>query len=109
MAIIIVTILPQDAVAVKSALIAEAEKHHEKYPQYRGHWSGPEWKLLLIRKDVKTKLGVAFRAGDVVLGKFNDHVIECGPYEGQQSSTCYSRRNKCDTAVRATHVQPYKF
>lgn len=94
---------------LKSALIAEAERHHEKYPQYRGHWSGPEWKVLIIRKDVKTKLGLAFRSGDVVIGKFNDHVIESGPYKGQLSSTCYSSSNKCDTAVRAGYVQPYKF
>lgn len=85
------------------ALIAEAEQQNAQWPQYRGHWSGPEWDLYIVRRDVKTKLGLAFRRGQVALGK-ESGVIESGPYTGQKSFTLYSSLNKCDTGLRACHV-----
>jgi hypothetical protein len=92
---------------IKSTLIAEAERQNAMWPQYKGHWSGPEWTLFVVRKDVKTKLGLAFKLGDIVLGKEHG-LIESGPYEGQISYTCYSSRNKIDTALRACHVMKYR-
>ena len=91
----------------KAVLVAEAEAQNSKYPQYKGHWSGPEWKLFLIKKNVKTKMGLAFEKGEVVLGKVDALPIESGPYIGQQSFTCYSSRNRIDTGLRACHVTIY--
>lgn len=91
----------------KAVLVAEAEAQNAKYPQYKGHWDGPEWKLFMIRKNVRTKMGLAFEKGEVVLGKVNSTPIFSGPYAGQQSFTCYSAKNRIDTGLRACHVTIY--
>jgi hypothetical protein len=52
-----------------------------------------------IAKDVKTKMGLAFRKGDVVT-VYNGGVIGSGPYTGQTSYSAYSSRNDVMTAIR---------
>lgn len=46
-------------------LRAIADFENRKYPQYAGHWDGPEWILVEITTDVRTKLGRAFFAGEL--------------------------------------------
>jgi hypothetical protein len=54
-------------VSEKDALVARAEEQHAEHPQYRGHWSGPEWYVATVSKRVRTKMGVAFEPGDRTL------------------------------------------
>jgi hypothetical protein len=75
---------------LRRAVEAAAEAEHAAYPQYVGHWAGPEWVLVRLTRRITTKLGLAFERGDVTLGKR-------GPITGEW--TVYSLRNGIDTAV----------
>jgi len=57
-----------------------------------------------ITKDVKTKMGLAFRQGDVVT-VYNGGVIGSGPYTGQTSYSAYSTRNDIMTAIRPRYFR----
>ena len=77
-----------------AGLKAEAEAAHAQFPQYKGHWDG--WKLARITRRIRTKLGVAFEPGDVVLAK--DETIP-DPAGDQRAVVAYSFRNKADTSL----------
>lgn len=69
---------------------------HAAYPQYEGHWDGPEWKVVRIRSRVVTKMGVAFEAGDVTIARREG----VDWFTSQQPRwVAYSWRNAIDTAV----------
>lgn len=70
---------------------------HTAFPQYEGHWIGEEWQVGVIGSRVRTKLGTAFEAGDVVLFKREGY--------GNTETTAYSIRNGVDTAVDV-YVRP---
>jgi hypothetical protein len=70
---------------------------HAAFPQYEGHWSGDEWQVGVIGSRVRTKCGVSFEAGDVVLFKREGY--------GNTETTAYSIRNGVDTAVDV-YVRP---
>jgi hypothetical protein len=89
---------PQQIDTEKARLRAVADKAHEAYPQYAGHWDGPEWKLGIVVKNVKTKTGLAFQVNDWILVKVSG-VIPSGPYSGMLGFTGYSFRNGVDTAL----------
>src|SRR6185295_1878541 len=77
-----------DRFALVTAMITlrmAADKAHAAYPQYRGHWDG--WKLGRVIRDVETKAGVAFRAGDLAL--YNP----ARPFFPDSPITTYSVRN----------------
>lgn len=80
----------------KEDVIRAAEEAHARYPQYRGHWRGPEWKLVLVRRTVRTKMGVAFERGDVTVARPDP----CHPCY----VTAYSLRNAVDTMLDARDV-----
>jgi hypothetical protein len=83
------------------------------YPQYRKHWNG--WRVVEVTRRVPTKLGLAFEAGELVLCSPDTHTEKVAPsrrsllpYEQWQDVefvTCYSRRNTCDTMIRATYIR----
>lgn len=78
-------------------LIVElAQRDHVQWPQYVGHWTGDEWKLGWVTRTVRTKGGVRFKAGDIVIYRDRDpedpYVPEC--------ATVYSVRGQIDCAVR---------
>lgn len=50
------------------AAAAEERVGAERFPQYRGYFSG--WKVVRVTRSVKTKMGQAFLAGDLTLAKF---------------------------------------
>lgn len=83
-------------------LKAQAATQLAAYPQYRGHFDGAEWVLVKIARDVRTKMGLAFAAGDYVLA-FAEEI----PEEERQfmrhprevSIMGYSFRNKITTAI----------
>ena len=94
-----------DASAERLQLLAQAEAEHAQYPQYKNFWN--LWVVGTVKKDVKTKLGLAFRKGDRVLVQ-----PEIRDSRGQSfarrstflSVTAYSFRNKCNTSVWLTDI-----
>jgi hypothetical protein len=58
----------------------------------------------IIAKDVKTKLGLAFRKGDTVT-VYEGGTIETGPYVGQTSYSAFSVRNNILTAIRPSQFR----
>ena len=62
-------------------------------------------RLAVITRDVKTKLGMAFRKGDDMVTVYESGIIEIGPYAGQQDYSAYSIRNSIMTAIRPTHFK----
>lgn len=90
-----------DYETVRAALVAEAEHTHAQYPQYRNHWDG--YGLASITRRSKTKFGVAFEAGDIVLARPENNPAD--PYGGRESITCYSFRNGIDTSVLVRNVR----
>jgi hypothetical protein len=79
-----------------------AAQQHSPLRQYDGHYDN--WELVVVKRRVCTKLGVAFEPGDVTLGS------ERWNHSGW---VLYSLRNGCDTLVAgdverlpsaATHV-----
>lgn len=85
---------------LRAMLIQEAEKANAAYPQYAGHWDG--WRVAEITRTVRTKLGVAFEPGDLVLvsPEVTQEVFMSEPY-----TTAYSRRNRINTAVPTRKVR----
>ena len=79
---------------ILEALKAEAARAHEAYPQYAGHWDG--WELGQIAHDVKTKRGLAFQKGDLVLVNPRSMGFD---FEVLAPLVAYSWRNRVDTAI----------
>lgn len=88
--------LPTPARLLKEYVIAMADAEHRQYPQYRDHWSGPEWRVATITRDIRTKMGVAFVAGDVTIVR---------PDDDPHYVTAYSARNRIDTTIPASRVR----
>lgn len=78
-----------------------AEQKHAQYPQYRGHWDG--WKLCVVTKNQKTKLGNAFYAGEIAM--YNPNEIRT--HENGTFYTVYSVNNGVDTSVNAKNVKVF--
>lgn len=53
----------------RDELIKMAESQTKHWPQYRSHWDGPGWIRVMIKKSVKTKMGLHAQAGDVVIAR----------------------------------------
>lgn len=58
----------------KAALIARAEAMNAQYPQYAGYWNGPEWEVVTVVRDIRSKGRTIFTKGQQVLAK-----TETGP------------------------------
>ncbi len=82
---------------LRAALGKLAQAEHADYPQYDGHWSGPEWTVVKLNRRVKTKLGVAFEKGELALACRTLGVTDIGI--SPTTWTVYSVRNRCDTVV----------
>ena len=92
----------------------EAEAKHAQYPQYVGHWDG--WRIAEITRTVRTKLGTAFEAGDLVLVSTTvreERIPPTGrgsagtPYADwpvKRFATAYSYRNGIDTSIPVEHL-----
>jgi hypothetical protein len=93
---------------ILAAIQAAAAQKHAAYPQYQGYWEGPQWRLGLIAKPTKTKLGLAFAAGDIILYKRHEQPRFPGDEPGKFSSA-YSVRNGCMTSILAREVSDCPF
>jgi hypothetical protein len=78
---------------VRNVAIAE----HAKYPQYAGYWNGPEWTVVRITGNVRTKMGVAFAKGELTIARRDDIYPD--------SWMAYSVRNRINTLVPARRVE----
>lgn len=82
-----------DKVQARASLAAYAAHTHQQYPQYAGHWDGPEWVLVRISQTIRTKSGVAWWEGDLAIAKRLP-----GP-GGWGGWLAYSIRNGVDTQL----------
>src|SRR5262245_24018887 len=92
----------ETAARVRAAVVEGAEAALARYPQYAGHWDGPEWFLIRLTKRVRTKLAVAFEPGGITLAKVDQLDARFfGPGETPRPfTTAWSQRNRIDTSVR---------
>jgi hypothetical protein len=92
-----------DAIRAYEAAVAD----HARYPQYAGHWDGPEWVAVRLRRDVVIRGGKSFERGDITIAKI-DSPEKAGPYSRYPDVlfiTAYSFRKQVDTAVRLAWVE----
>jgi len=76
-----------------------ARQAHKDFPQYEGHWDGPEWSLAVVLRRVRTKAGVAFVRGELVIAKH-----DADPLDGHQRAVAYSVNNRIDTVLRTKDI-----
>lgn len=91
-----------DLQATLSHLQSTATAQVSQWPQYAGHFAG--YKLVRIKRDVRTKGGLAFKQGEYAIGTPHRDELPGLPSSGK-FVTVWSRRNKVDTSVRATEVE----
>lgn len=92
----------QDPNETHAEVIRLAAETHAPYPQYIGHWNGPEWHLVVFRRRVTTKMGTAFEKGDVTLARH--YVAE---WDDKPHLSAYSIRNGIDTSVPPTAAREF--
>lgn len=91
-----------NSVRTSHAVRTAAYSQHAKYPQYAGHWDGPEWHLVEFVKPVKTKGGLRFDRGDVTLLRVEEMSAIDREVSGRtHSHVAYSIRGGIDCAVPA--------
>jgi len=86
----------------RERLIVAAKERVKEYPQYLGHFDG--YILIRIKKDVRTKMGLAFRKGELAIAKPVGVEI-LGRRKGlDQWATAFSISNGVDTSISARAV-----
>jgi hypothetical protein len=93
---------PIDLPATLASLTSIASAQVATYPQYKNHFES--YRLVRIICDVTTKLGLAFARGEYAIATEHKDELPGLPSSGK-FVTVWSRRNKVDTSVRATHVE----
>lgn len=95
------------AEAARECITRAAARAHARFPQYEGHWGDDKWQVGVIRSRVRTKLGVAFERGDLILWhEPTAEDIRFAEKDGLPAHrTAYSIRNGIDTAFD-TDVRP---
>lgn len=92
--------LSPDPVSARDAIVRLADAAHAEYPQYAGHWEGEEWQVGVIRRRVRTRAGIAFEPGDVVLWRIKRD-------EETRYLTAYSVRHEVKTTVKPSNIKPW--
>lgn len=92
-----------EAEAIRQSLIAEANRAHAQYPQYKGHWDG----FILVRatRVMRGKGGLYAEAGELLLAQ--PEVSPPSPYDrypGVAFRTMYSNRLGWDFSQRDAWV-----
>lgn len=73
-----------------------------QWPQYAGHFAS--YKLVRLKRDVRTKAGLAFKSGEYAIATKPREALPALPSSGK-FITVWSRRNKVDTSVRVADVE----
>jgi hypothetical protein len=71
-----------------------AAERHAHLPQYAGHWSGDEWRLVRFVQRVEGKGGISFEPGDISIGK-----VDYGRLSSYSPYTAYSLRRVVNCSV----------
>ena len=88
--------------ATLTSLKATATAQVAKYPQYKNHFT--TYRLVRIKSDVKTKMGLAFARGEFAIATEKKDELPGLPSSGK-FVTVWSRRNQIDTSVRVGDVE----
>lgn len=88
---------------IRRMIVEAADEAHAAFGQYEGYWSGEEWQLGMITRATRTRLGLAFDAGDVVLYKLTTAQEMVQGSDGA-FVTAYSMRNGVNTRVAHADV-----
>ncbi len=88
------TLSPSALEIVRLSLIGAAASQMAAYPQYAGHFDG--YQVARATKTVKTKMGLAWNKGELLIYKTESRDIGRGP---EICFTAYSVRNRCDTGI----------
>lgn len=91
-----------DLSATLTSLKATAVAQVAQYPQYKGHFAS--YRLVRIKCDVKTKMGLAFARGEFAIATEKKDELPGLPSSGK-FVTVWSRRNQIDTSVRVADVE----
>jgi hypothetical protein len=91
-----------DLSATFTSLVSIASAQVAQYPQYKGHFAG--YKLVRIKREVKTKAGLAFAVGEYAIATSVRDELPNLPSSGR-FVTVWSRRTKVDTSVKTTDVE----
>lgn len=91
-----------DLAATLESLKSIATTQVASFKQYKNHFTS--YRLVRVTCDVTTKLGLAFARGEYAIATEHRDELPGLPSSGK-FVTVWSRRNKVDTSVRATHVE----
>ena len=86
---------------IRTMLKADAEAATAQWPQYRGRFD--HLVVGKVQRTIKTKLGVAFQAGELVLFENAPHAFEDSAVRGR-FVTAWSVTNKCHTSIKASDI-----
>lgn len=86
--------------AKRVELVAVANAQNAQWPQYRGMFEG--YRIGRVTRTVKTKLGLAFEKGEIVIWNCESRDIGRGP---EVSFVAYSVRNRCNTGLPRTMLE----
>jgi hypothetical protein len=81
----------------------KAEDQVAQYPQYKGYFD--DWIPVLITKETKTKLGIAFESCEFTLAKPEVRHILGSNNKIKMFMTAWSYSNRCATSVPFEHVR----
>lgn len=90
-----------DLPATLTSLKATAAAQVARYPQYKDHFA--IYRLVRVKRDVKTKMGLAFARGEYAIAVDQDPEptrVRC-----EKFVTVWSKRNQIDTSVRGSDVE----
>lgn len=91
-----------DLAATLKSLMTTAAAQVARHPQYRNHFTG--YRLVRVKRDVKTKGGLAFARGEFAIAAEKKDELPGLPSSGR-FVTVWSRRNQVDTSVRVSDVE----
>lgn len=91
-----------DLSATLTSLLATASAQVAQYPQYKNHFAS--YRLVRVKRDVKTKMGLAFARGEFAIATPKKDELPDLPSSGK-FVTVWSRRNQVDTSVRVSDVE----
>ena len=73
------------------------------YPQYAGHFDN--YVLIKIKKDIKSKLGISFKAGELAIAAPGVREFKDSAGKNRKMVTAWSTRNEIDTSINFKDVE----
>lgn len=92
-----------DTKATLETLKIRAAAQVAQYPQYAGHFAG--YRLARVKRDVRTKMGLAFKRGEFVIAVERDASHPHGSTLTSEFATAWSMSNAIDTSIRMRDME----